>query len=136
MEVSKVNLDQASTPIATSHPSQNQADTRLRGGWLILARAGWILLVTLSLAISVADIPLRWRLLHTTCAGSSCGQLLTIAIVQDLHHLNLSVDFFASYILILEYNSLLVWIAVGLLIFWRKSNDRMALLVALFLVLF
>jgi signal transduction histidine kinase len=134
--VSKVNLDQASIPIATSHQSQNQADTRLRGGWLILARAAWILLVTLSLAVSVADLPLRWELLHTICAGSSCGQLLTIGIVQDLHQLNLSVDFFASYILIHEICSLLIWDAVALLIFWRRSNDRMALLVALFLVLF
>src|SRR5262249_52806298 len=121
---------------ATSQQSQNHGDTRLRGGWLILARAVWILLIILSLAVSIAALPLRWRQLHSICVGSSCSQLLTIRIVQDLHSLNLSVDFFASYIIILESSSLLVWVAVALLIFWRRSNDRIALLVALFLVLF
>src|ERR1700730_16625271 len=132
-----MNLDQASNPIATSHKSQNQADTRLRGGWLVLVRAVWILIVTLSLAVSVADIPLEFRRLQTICVGSSCdNQRLTTRIVQDLHQLNLPVDFFATYLVIFGFASLLVWVAVALLIFWRRSDDRMALLVALFLVLF
>jgi signal transduction histidine kinase len=115
---------------------RQDADTRIYGFWLVLARAGWILVVALSLAVSIADLPLEWRRLHTVCVGSTCGQQLTAGIVQDLHQLNLSVDFFASYFLFLEFGSLLVWLAVALLIFWRKSDDRMALLVALFLVLF
>src|SRR5258708_25946552 len=132
-----MNLDQVSNPIATSHQSQNQADTRLRGGWLVLARAVWVLIVTLSLAVPIADIPLEFRRLQTSCAGSSCNdQQLTARIVQDLHRLNLSVDFFASYLVIFGFGSLLVWVAIALLIFWRRSDDRMALLVALFLVLF
>ncbi len=61
---------------------------------------------------------------------------MTIGILQDLHRLNLSVDFFATYLVTLEFGSLLVWAAVALLIFWYRSDDRMALLVALFLVLF
>jgi len=135
-QVSKMNLDQASNPIATNHQSQNQSDTRLRGGWLVLARAVWILIVTLSLAVSIVDIPLKFSQLHAVCAGSSCDQRLTTGIVQDLHQLNLSVDFFASYLVIFGFSSLLVWVAIALLIFWRRSDDRMALLVALFLVLF
>jgi signal transduction histidine kinase len=135
-QVSKMNLDQASNPLATSHQSQNQSDTRLRGGWLVLARAVWILIVTLSLAVSIVDIPLKFSQLHVVCVGSSCDQRLTTGIVQDLHRLNLSVDFFASYLVIFGFGSLLVWVAIALLIFWRRSDDRMALLVALFLVLF
>ena len=131
-----MNLDQASNPIATSHQSQNQSDTRLRGGWLVLARAVWILIVTLSLAVSIVDISLKFSQLHAVCVGSSCDQRLTTGIVQDLHQLNLSVDFFASYLVIFGFGSLLVWVAIALLIFWRWSDDRMALLVALFLVLF
>jgi signal transduction histidine kinase len=132
-----MNLDRASIPIATSHQAPNQTDTRLRGGWLVLVRAAWILIVTLSLAVSIADLPLEFRRLHTICVGSSCDdQQLTAGIVQDLHHLDLSVDFFATYLVIFGFGSLLVWVVVALLIFWRKSDDRMALLVALFLVLF
>src|SRR6266849_3052680 len=135
-QVSKMNLDRASIPMATSHQSQNQSDTRLRGGWLVLARAVWILIVTLSLAVTIVDIPLKFSQLHAVCAGSSCDQRLNTGIVQDLHQLNLSVVFFASYLVIFGFSSLLGWVAIALLIFWRRSDDRMALLVALFLVLF
>jgi hypothetical protein len=136
MQVSKMNLDRVSNPIATSHQSQDQTDMQLRGGWLVLMRAAWILIVTLSLAVSIVDIPLKFRRLHTVCVGFSCEQQLTAGIVQDLHHLNLSVDFFATYLVIFGFGSLLVWVVMALLIFWRRSDDRMALLVALFLVLF
>ena len=130
------NLQFASTLSTASDDRRNEADTRLHGSWLVLARAAWICVVALSLAVSIAYIPLEFRQLHTVCTDSSCGQQLTAGIVQDLHQLNLSVDFFASYFLILQVGSLLVWVAVALLIFWRRSDDRMALLVALFLVLF
>lgn len=131
-------MSQPSTPaeIEASGKPPGTSDTRLHGPWLILARAAWIVVVTLSLAVSIADIPLEFARLHTICAGSSCGQQLTASIVQDLHRLNLSVDFFATFLVVLEFGSLFVWVAVALVIFWRRSNDWMALLVALFLVLF
>jgi hypothetical protein len=92
--------------------------------------------VSLSLAVTIADIPLEFKYLHMVCVGASCGQQLTAGIVQELHHLNLSVDFFATYLVVLKFGFVFVWVAVALLIFWRRSDDRMALLVALFLVLF
>ena len=64
------------------------------------------------------------------------AQQLTASIVRDLHKLNLSVDFFAASVIILEFGFYFVWVVVAFVIFWRKSNDWMALLVALFLVLF
>jgi hypothetical protein len=116
--------------------SKNSATTRLSGTRLILARIAWIIVVSLSLAVTIADIPLEFRHLHMVCVGASCGQQLTAGIVQELHHLNLSVDFFATYLVVLKFGFVFVWVAVALLIFWRRSDDRMALLVALFLVLF
>jgi hypothetical protein len=116
--------------------STSAATTHLSGNRLVLARTAWIVVVALSLAVTIADIPLEFRQLHMVCVGSSCGQQLTAGIVQELHHLNLSVDFFATYLVVLKFGFLFVWVAVALLIFWRRSDDRMALLVALFLVLF
>src|SRR6266699_4559582 len=116
--------------------SKSSATTRLIGTRLVLARIAWIVVVALSLVVTIADIPLEFRHLHMVCVGASCGQQLTAGIVQELHHLNLSVDFFATYLVVLEFGFLFVWVAIALLIFWRRSNDRMALLVALFLVLF
>jgi len=116
--------------------SKSSATTRLSGTRLVLARIAWIVVVSLSLAVTIADIPLEFKYLHMVCVGASCGQQLTAGIVQELHHLNLSVDFFATYLVVLKFGFVFVWVAVALLIFWRRSDDRMALLVALFLVLF
>ena len=126
----------ASSSLPTAETRHHNADTQVHGSWLILMRTAWILVVSISLTISLADIPLEFRRLHRVCLGSSCEQQLTTGILQDLHHLNLSVDFFATYIIVLEFGSLFVWAAVALLIFRYRSNDRMALLVALFLVIF
>ena len=133
-----MDLNQPSPSIGVTENAEpgNIPDTRLHGYWLVLARAAWILVVVLSLAVSIADIPLEFTRLHTACVGSSCGQQLTVGIVQELHQLNLSVDFFATYLVVLHFGILLIWVVIALVIFWRRSNDRMALLVALFLVLF
>jgi hypothetical protein len=61
---------------------------------------------------------------------------LTVSIVRNLHKLNLSIDFFAASSIILEFGFYFVWVVVAFVIFLRKSNDWMALVVALFLVLF
>ncbi len=131
-----MNSSSASTQVTPSQKRQNEVDTRLHGCWLILARIVWIVIVMLSLTISLVDIPLQFARLHIVCIGPDCAQRLTASIVQDLHKLNLSVDFFAASVIILEFGFYFVWVIVAFVIFWRKSNDWMALLVALFLVLF
>ena len=131
-----MNSSSASTRGIPGQKRQSEVDTRLHGGWLILARIVWIVMVVLSLTISIIDIPLQFARLHIVCIGSDCGQQLTASIVRDLHKLNLSVDFFAASVIIIEFGSYFVWVVVAFVIFWRKSNDWMALLVALFLVLF
>src|SRR5260370_36371309 len=50
--------------------------------------------------------------------------------------MNLSVDFYAVCFVILNFGFYFMWFVVAVVIFWRKSDDWMALLVALFLVLF
>ena len=131
-----MNSSSASTRGTPGQKLQSEVDTRLHGRWLILARIVWIVMVVLSLTISLVDIPLHFARLRIVCVGSGCGQQLTTSIVRDLHKLNLSVDFFAASVIILEFGFYFVWVVVAFVIFWRKSNDWMALLVALFLVLF
>jgi hypothetical protein len=131
-----MNSSSASTQVTPSQKRQSEVDTRLHGRWLVLARIVWIVMVVLSLTISLIDIPLKFAQLHIVCVGSDCAQQLTASILRDLHKLNLSVDFFAASIIILEFGFYFVWVVVAFVIFWRKSNDWMALLVALFLILF
>ncbi len=131
-----MNSSSTSTKVSLSQKRHSEVDTRLHGHWLLLARIVWIVMVVLSLTISLVDIPLQFAQLHIVCVGSDCGQQLTTSIVRDLHKLNLSVDFFAASIIILEFGFYFVWVVVAFVIFWRKSNDWMALLVAFFLVVF
>src|SRR6266704_3547481 len=131
-----MNSSSTSTKVSLSQKRQSEANTSLYGRSLILARIVWLVMVVLSLTISIVDIPLQFANLHIVCVGSDCGQQLTASIVRDLHKLNLSVDFFAASVIILEFGFYFVWVVVAFVIFWRKSNDWMALLVAFFLVVF
>jgi len=49
---------------------------------------------------------------------------------QFLHQFGLSLSFLAAYQVMLDAVSVLVCCALGALIFWRKSADRMALFCA------
>ena len=131
-----MNSSSASTQVTPGQKRQSEVDTRLYGPWLIFARIVWLAVVVISLTVSLVDIPLQFARLHIVCVGSDCAQQLTLSIVRDLHKLNISVDFFAASVIILEFGFYFVWVVVAFVIFWRKSNDWMALLVALFLVLF
>src|SRR6266571_5032760 len=132
-----MNLSDTEGKSASGAVVSSTTNTRLSGSWLILARIAWVVVIVLSLAVSIADIPLEFAQFHIVCVGSSCtGQQLTAGIVQELHQMNLSVDFYAACFVILDFGFYFVWVVVAVVIFWRKSNDWMALLVALFLVLF
>jgi hypothetical protein len=118
--------------------SSSSFDTRLHGGLLALARSVWIAMVALTVGLFIAALPMLFRQLQTVCvSATSCpdGHLSPTGL-QTIHDLGFSVGGYAAYTLSLYIATSLVWFAVGLIIFWRKSDDWMALLVALFLVMF
>ena len=118
--------------------SYSASDTRLHGGLLVLARGVWIAVVALTVGLFIAALPMLSRQLQTVCASAtSCPSgVLSPTGLQTIHELGFSTGGYAAYILTLYVATSLVWFAVGVLIFWRKSDDWMALLVALFLVMF
>jgi hypothetical protein len=59
---------------------------------------------------------------------------LTAQKAQELKELNLSLNLFAAYFVAVEIVFAAVSVAVGALIFWRRSNDRMAFLVSFMLL--
>ncbi len=118
--------------------SYSASDTRLHGGLLVLARSVWILIVALTLGLFIAALPMLSRQLQTMCVSATAcpsGQLSPTGL-QTIHDLGFSVGGYAVYTLTLYIATSLVWYAVGIIIFWRKSDDWMALLVALFLIMF
>ena len=106
--------------------AESAPNTTLRGPWLFIARAAWVVIVVLTLTLvvvslrySVNDILYNWRPLTR-------GALL----------LGIPSRSYAEYLVILKYTAALAFFVTAAVIFWRKSNDWMAIIVSLTLVTF
>ena len=109
--------------------------TRLRGRKLILARVIWVAVVTLIVALFLARLPAYYRALQTVCTGAACGSAQpTPGSAQAIQQLGLSVGAYATFTLALTIALAFLCFTLGAVIFWRKSDDWMALLVALAVV--
>jgi hypothetical protein len=77
--------------------------------------------------------------LQTPCdSATSCAWLprLTAENARQLGELGLSADFFAAYFIVMEVVFSAMSFAIGSIIFWRRPEDRMALVVSLTLITF
>jgi hypothetical protein len=110
--------------------------THVSGHRLMVARLGTMSLVSLTRVAFLPLLPAYLSFLHTVCAGATCpvGQL-TPQTIQELQAVGLSVNAFVAYTLVLTLLALLMCWSVAAVIVWRKSDDWMALLVAVMLVL-
>ena len=99
------------TPVTIRTDPTSEGDTRLSGGFLVFARVGWVLLVALTLGPVVVGFPFAVVQLQQLPGGSDAVWSIALSGV-----------------------SAFVWVAIGVLLFWRKSDNWMALLVALMLV--
>src|SRR5215203_3943071 len=116
--------------------------TTMRGRWLLLARVAWIALAITALAIVLFSVPSSFEYYRSVCTAASevCSERAlrqpTPEGVRALQDVGLSVSSYALLNVVIDKVFELVWFAVGALIFWRRSDDRMALLVSAFLVAF
>src|SRR5260221_2422147 len=131
-----MNIQHAPTEMTESRERLSSA--RLHGRWLLLARGVWITLVVLTLVIFGASLPVYIALRQTLCAGTECayGVLLTPAQVEVLKGIGLSLSDYAVYTVAFTLATIVLYLGVSTVIVWRRSDDRMALLVALMLVTF
>jgi hypothetical protein len=113
---------------------------RLHGRWLLLARGIWITLVVPSLGTFFASLPVYLAQLQTICTGTygtACTYLqLSPEQAEVLKGFGLSPGDYAAYMVALTLAIMVVCLVVSTVIVWRRSDDRMALLVALLLVTF
>lgn len=112
------------------------ADTHVQGYWLVLIQIVLGILAVVTLLVFFASLPVYYMQLQTVCQTTSCavGQL-TPATVQALHGVGISVDGYALFRLSNIIVSALFGFFVAGVLVWRKSNEWMALLVALVLVM-
>lgn len=104
------------------HPTRSS--TELHGRWLLIARAGWAVVTVTILILYFVAMP-----------GTYAAQF-TPDMLQDLHRLNFSPTLYGLLYQGESAIQMFVYLSVGLLIFWRRSSDRMALFCAFTLVTF
>src|ERR687898_3589411 len=119
--------------------------TTLRGRWLLLARMAWVAVAITALAVVLFSVPSSIEHYRSVCTAPTevCSERAldqptqpTQEGVRALREVGLSVHSYAVFNVVIDKVFQLVWFAVGVLIFLRRSDDRMALLVSAFLVAF
>jgi hypothetical protein len=109
---------------------------RLRGRWLVAARATWLAIVALNIGLFVLSLPAGYALLRTVCPQKPCGpEQLSPEGARAIDQLGLSLGSYAAYNTVLVVVFAIVFCAVGFVIFWRRSDDVMALYTSFTLVL-
>jgi hypothetical protein len=90
------------------------------------------------MGLYVAGLPAEYTHYHNLCGGSGCGGpwQLEPSEVGALERLGFSVGFYALYNVAIEVVQMLGFWGVGVFVFWRKSDTRMALFMSLMLVSF
>lgn len=113
------------TPAQANVSSTHHASTVLHGYGLWLARAAWISLVTLIVVLFVATLPLAYQ--QASSPGQVTGEALGrfVAPVPVAGIVRVMVDGLM----------MLGFLGISLLIFWRRSNDWMALFMSAMLML-
>jgi hypothetical protein len=59
----------SSTRGAMDAQPSDEADTRLRGRWLLLARIVWVVIAVLAMGLFIASVPTNFVFLHMLCTG-------------------------------------------------------------------
>jgi hypothetical protein len=124
------------TPAETAQHgvSHRVLDGRMYGYRLVIVRLMCLSLCVLSVGLFVASIPSFFAYLHILCMDTAATCSTSSQLAQDdvirLHQLGLSIDFFATYTIVLAIIFALGYWFVAAFLFWRKSDDRMALLAA------
>jgi hypothetical protein len=117
----------------------SSVNTHLSGSWLIIARVVWLALVVPSLGLFVASLPLYYQQLQEACVDATACALngaLPAQVLQLLPTIGFSVSGYAALVTILSVIIAAIWCGIGLLIFWRRSDDWLALLAAFVLVMY
>ncbi len=92
--------------------------------WLLLARVAWVAIAVAALGTFVISVPARYtQLAHPTAA-----------VRTALAEMGLSANVYALYNVALDTIFVTVFAVVAIVIFWRRSKDPIALLVATMLV--
>jgi hypothetical protein len=132
-------VNHVDAPVETTQDalSERATDTHLHGRWLLLTRIAWGVLAAFTLGLFVVSLPGYTAQLQTLCAAGSCNSWqLSADALTTLQHLGLTLGEYVVFNVALILIATLLCYAVALLLVFRRSDDWMALLVALMLMYF
>src|SRR5437763_316023 len=118
-------------------PEVNRGEVPLRGHRLRILQALWIVLVLCDLLVLIVSLPAFYSILHIVCTGPVAGcesDQLAPQAVAALQHVGISIHAYALYVFTWDMLTSLVFLVVGVVIFWRKANTWMGLFVSFFLI--
>ncbi|MBN1669283.1 MAG: sensor histidine kinase [Anaerolineales bacterium] len=104
-----------------------------KGRWLDLARMVWFVVALLSIFLYLASLPLFYA---TTITFTSPHLLNPDAVRAGLEQLGLSIQVFAIVNLAASTLSVLAFVGIGIVIFWKKGNERAPWFFSLVLITF
>jgi hypothetical protein len=131
-----MNRQQSQTDTVEHPGARKEAEIHLQGAWLVLVRIAWVAVSLLAVGLFAASLPSYFAYLHIPTTYSINAPQLTQDDVHVLLRLGLSPDFYAWLNIGVYVIMLLVYVLVGFVLFLRKSDDRLALLASISLVLF
>ena len=132
-----MSLSSAENQSGIDTQMQGESDARLHGWWLLMARGAWSALAALTLFVFFASLPEYLAQLENPCTPAACiYQQLTPGQVETLKGVGLSPTDYAVYIVALTIASMGLCLVISALLIWRRSDDRLALFVALLLATF
>lgn len=115
-------------------------ERKLEGGTLHLLRIFWVLAVLFAAFVLISGFPKFAASLYHPCldiSGMSCNKFqIRSDQLQALAKYGISIQGYALYALCCDIIVTLLLIGTGVLIFLRKSTERMSLFVSLVLIMF
>lgn len=130
------HVDKTSRAASSDFMSHNDT-TRISQPLLTLVRIAWMVIVVPTFVLFVANIPAYFAALHRLYFP---GQLvfrgqLTLDDIHILQSWGLSLDFYATCMVLASLLFQFSYAAVGVILFWRRSYDRVALLASFALMM-
>ena len=104
----------------------------LSGRQLFLARLGWLVVFVVTMGLFSANIPAY----YDSLISFSAPELDAVTVRANLEAADVSIERYATYLLGISVASALVWVVVGTVIFWRRSDNWIALFASLCLITF
>ncbi|WIG57911.1 MAG: hypothetical protein OJF49_000656 [Ktedonobacterales bacterium] len=125
----------AQVAIPTGVIGNEPHDTRLHGTWLVAVRAIVFAAIGSTIGLYLLAFPGLMPRLATPCADPSNSCIISPEQVAPLAKLGITPNALALAVAVLSYLTILLVSGVAAVLIWRRSDDWMALLVALTLVL-